>query len=164
MLEDLPDEETDPSEGFVIPSFARGSVFLQNTHDEVFRLSWNEGKQSRVESAPEADRRRALPAGDYTMIGYRLNRLDQAGERWDLAASRPNLRKVTIKAGAELELSIDESIHIGTRLHAKMLGVSVAGEKGSGLTIYRSGKRIPMGFDLLDGYGKAVVAGKINYG
>lgn len=164
MIEDVPDEEPDASEGFLVPSFKRGAVLLKNNHGEVFRLSWNEGKQSKADEAQQADRRRAVPAGQYTMIGYRFNRLDDAGERWDLAASHPNLRKLTIEAGQASEISIDESIHIGTRLHSKMLGVSVGGEKNAGITIYRAGKRISMDFQLLDDTGEARVDGKINYG
>lgn len=161
-----------------MPGFARGALFVRDSVGTVYRLSWNEDdaavKETSNESADAAkseqdvkrapDRRRALPPGRYTMLGYRLNRTDEHGERWDLSATKPGMRKLTIESDEVLELELDERITLRHRLTHKRFSVNVIGDHGVGLTIYRAGKRIPIDFALQDQDGKQRFEGRIRYG
>ncbi|MFT7667537.1 MAG: hypothetical protein ACI8X5_000216 [Planctomycetota bacterium] len=144
--------------GYVVPSFDQGSVVLKNSGGKLYRLLWNEV------AATSKDRRRGVPAGDYTMVGYRLNKRDNEGKRWDLSATHAKLRKITVEAGVQLELDISETITIKHRLSPGIVDLAVGGVAPAGLTIYREGKRIPIQFELLDETGKVHTKGRFNYG
>jgi hypothetical protein len=165
-----PGEVQVPEVGYVVPSFERGALILMDSEDRIFRLSWSEAG----EEAKSADRRRSLLAGKYRLLGYRLHREDEEGERWDLSASHPKLRTIEIAMGKTLEVEISESIRMSYRLTSRQFGVSVFGGDDSGaegrvansagLTIYKAGKRIPISFALQDKDGQARFEGRIRYG
>jgi hypothetical protein len=149
--------------GLITPGFEEGTLFLKNAAGHVFRLEW--GKEDGKTSP---DRRRALPAGEYSLTGYRLVRRDAKGVEWFLGASGMELRQLTIAAGKEERIAVDEAIHLTAsakagkdevKIHAK-----IAGEKGCGLTIYRGGKRIDLAYRLADAAGKELAAGLMAYG
>ena len=53
------------------PSFERGALLLAAADGRRFGLSW-EDEPADDPAFAGADRRRALPAGSYTLVGYRL--------------------------------------------------------------------------------------------
>ncbi|NQU47479.1 MAG: hypothetical protein HQ519_02430 [Planctomycetes bacterium] len=162
--------------GYLTPSFDRGALIFKNTAGEIFRLSWledetkdaaqDEEKPTDIDGAeidPTLDRRRSLPVGEYTLVGYRLCRNDENGERWDLSASGPKLLKVKVKAGVDQQIKIDQTIRFNHKLTSKSINLGIGGDLGSALAIYKAGKRIPVDFDLQDAQGKSRYKGRIRY-
>ena len=153
--------------GYIVPGFERGALLLQDPAGERYRLSWNETPaegDGTPTSKENRDRRRALPAGEYTLIGYRLTREARSGEAWHLSASGPKLRKLTVEPDTKLAVAIEEKVHVRHRLAGKQLGVEVRGDGGAGLTIYRAGCRIPIDYELVDAKGEVRAQGTIRYG
>lgn len=138
------------------PSFERGALLLAAADGRRFRLSWEEGAG--------ADRRRALPAGAYTLVGYRIVAADAGGRLWHVSASGAKLRELDLPAGTERTLAIDPTIRIMKRVAGGELQVTVQGDDKAGLTIYREGKRIPLGFELSGADGARRGAGQVRYG
>jgi hypothetical protein len=145
----------------VVPGFARGVVLLRAQDGRLLRLSWDEEPRPPED---RQDRRRSLPAGKYALVGYRLIERDDSGTIWHLSASAPSIRSIELRADQPNELAIDATIHVAGRLGTEQLGIAVQGEKRSGLSIYRDGKRIPIGYELLGPDGETLGQGKITYG
>jgi len=141
----------------ITPGFERGALILRNAEGRFYRLSWEAAQ-------PGADRRRALPAGKYALAGYRLVSSDSSGKTWHVSATAPSMRELELASGQETRLEIDPTIRLDRRLNGDSVQVSVQGEARSGLSMYKEGKRIPLGFELLDHAGKKLADGKINYG
>ncbi len=153
-----PREALGAGEAAITPSFERGALLLGDTQGRVFRLSWEEA------DAGEQDRRRALPAGHYRLVGYRLIQRDEAGSTWHLSATAPAIRELELASGEERALEIDPAIRIEKRVSGDQLQVAIQGEGHAGLSIYRQEKRIPIEYRLLDAGGRELAAGKIRYG
>ncbi|MBC8404849.1 MAG: hypothetical protein H8E15_06465 [Planctomycetes bacterium] len=162
--------------GYLTTNFDRGALILKKETGEVFRLSWFEGEteiappdatkpqievSTKVDSA--LDLRRALPIGEYTLIGYRLCRDDANGERWDLSATGPKLLKVKVKAGVTQEIKVEQSVRVSYELANKSINLGIWGDHGSAMAIYKAGKRIPVNFDLQDAQGNSRYKGRIRY-
>jgi hypothetical protein len=145
----------------VVPGFARGAVLLRAGDGRLLRLSWEEEPRP---PGNRQDRRRWLPAGKYALVGYRLIERDASGATWHVSASAPSIRSVEFRAGRPNELAIDATIHVAGRLGPEQLGIAVQGEKCSGLSIYKEGKRIPIGYELLGPDGEELGQGKVTYG
>ena len=107
---------------------------------------------------------RPLPAGRYTLVGYRILADDAEGDPWHVSATGGSIREVVVESGVNRDLGIDASIRIATRVHAGRIQVSVQGEHGAGLSIYEEGRRIPIGYRLLDASGTELASGRIEYG
>ena len=150
----------EPGGGSVVVNFEEGSLFLKNGAGEYFRLEWAKG-------AP-ADRRRALPAGDYTLTHYRIVRRDEKGSEWFIAATSRAIRKLTVKAGEELRVELTEFIGLNFRARVAGNGAVIqsglSGEPCAGLSIYRDCKRIDLGYKIIDPAGKELAAGMLEYG
>lgn len=159
----LPEPITAPPREFasdmaaLTPSFEKGALLLADADGRRFRLSWEE------ESAG-ADRRRALPAGAYTLVGYRMIATDATGKLWHVSASGPKLRALDLPGGTERTLEIDPSIRIKKRVAGDQLQVTIQGDDGAGLTIYKEGERIPLGYELRGADGAKRGEGKVHYG
>ena len=138
-----------------MPSFERGAALLRDETGELVRLSW-EGEGG--------ERRRSLPAGRYALVGYRLIARDGARRTWHVSASVVRDVELDLAADRENALAIEPEIRIETRFRPGGVEVSVRGAGGSGLTIYREGKRIPLGYRRFDATGAARGEGKITYG
>ena len=151
-------QETGAALAVITPSFERGALLLRNEEGRLYRLSWGEGSKSG------SDRRRALPAGKYALAGYRLITTDSTGKTWHVSATAASMREIELASGQETRLAIEPEIKIEKRLRDGQVQVAVQGEGQSGLSIYKEGKRIPLGFELLDRAGKKLAEGKINYG
>ena len=144
--------------GFVLPGFERGSLILKNQHGEYFRLSW-EGDRARKE-------RLALPAGTYTLTGYRLIRRDTDGKEWFLSATSHGIRHIEVRPGAEQRVALDDTIRIqrGLAPNGAQVQMMIQGEGHSGLSIYRNGKRIPIGYRITGEDGVVLAQGSMTYG
>jgi len=66
--------------------------------------------------------------------------------------------------GKNTRLEFDLRIHLASRIAGQRGSVYVAGAHRAGLTIYREGARIPMEYRLLDGDGKTLTTGPMEYG
>ena len=133
---------------------------MRNQDGRDFRLSW----EGDADEDAAGDRRRALPAGNYTLRGYRIVAADADGNRWHLSATGGSIRKLQVESGKDLAVDIDGSIHIGKRIHRKRIAVVIQGEHRAGLSIYKEGRRIPIRYRIIDGDGRPLAAGKIEYG
>lgn len=114
-------------------------------------------------------RQRALGAGVYTIIGYRVIRRDKVGRKWFVSATAPRgIRKFAVVAGKQKTLAIDELVTIDCSARRTKMGlrilVTVFGEIESGLSIYREGRRIPIEYRVLDAAGGVIARGGMEYG
>lgn len=144
--------------GSVKTSFAKGAILVANDAGKVFRLSWEVEKSSN----------RFLKAGNYTVRGYRIIKKDQNGKVWHISTMGPEIKSFIVSDGKETRLDINSEIVLNSGLMAKKGAVQVTmeitGENRSGLSIYANGKRIPIGYELLDSQGKLKVSGSMTYG
>ncbi len=149
------------------PGFDTGAVLLLDAKDKAYRLSWESGMAERKPDETKPDdpsRVRALPPGDYRMVGYRLMRKAASGETWWASATGQPIRRLALRAGETAVLEIDPTVHVRGRSSRTSVNVDVKGEGKSGLSLYREGKRIDLRFRLLDAEGKERTAGTIHYG
>lgn len=153
-------EAGDVQSGFVVPSFERGSLVLRDERGKFHRLAWEPREGSRE---PD-ERRRALAPGKYVLTGYRIVRNDARGTTWHVSATALTIRTLVVERGRELRVAIDETIHVAQRFDGASVGMAIRGEAEAGLSIYASGKRIPMSFRVRDAAGRELKSGKINYG
>lgn len=147
--------------GFVSAGFKEGTLLLKNRAGKFYRLAW-------PREAAAKDRRRALPPGDYTLTEYRLVRRDDQGIEWFLSATGPAIRRLTVKAGEELPVPLDETAHVQCRVRRGGDGLNVqgviTGEHHAGMSIYRDGRRIALSYRVSDAQGKELAAGPMKYG
>lgn len=147
-------------------------MFLRGPKKRIYRLEWKSSDQHQ---------RLALPPGHYTITGYRLARTDKQGKIWFLSATSHGHRKIQVGAGKVARVEIDPRIHLSTsaaaqagKLRGSMMisGDSAGGRHGNllkaprriGLSIYRSGKRIPIPYRILDSTDSELAAGTMKYG
>ena len=132
--------------------------------------------------ASDKDRRRALPPGLYTITGYRLSRQDKHGKEWFLSATSHGHRKLQVSPGKPARVEVDPRIHLSMsataqagKLRGSMMlsGDRAGGRPGDvlginsrriGLSIYRSGKRIPIPYRILDNKNAELASGIMKYG
>ncbi|MBI4616944.1 MAG: hypothetical protein HY720_25250 [Planctomycetes bacterium] len=149
-------------DGFVVPSFPEGSLFLETPDGLPLRLEWG------PEDATAKDRRRALPPATYTLTGYRVVRRTEDGHVWFVSATSRGMREFSVNAGQETRVEIDETIRFelrGHRRHGEIdVQMRISGEEGAGLTIYKDGKRIPIGYALDSSDGRRLSTGEMEYG
>lgn len=143
-------------EGTLTTNLKAGVVFLENEYGEAFRLSWKAG---------EADgaRGRTLPEGEYKLRTYRVMR-EEAGQKWHVSATAPKIQMVTIKEGKTLNLELDPGITISSQTKGARAMMSITGQHGAGLSIYRDSARIPMAYRFTNPAGEQVAKGAMNYG
>jgi len=149
----------DGPSGYVVPSFQEGSLLLKNSHEQFFRLSWDQAG---------AVRRRPVPVGSYTLVNFRLVKRDAAGREWYLSGIPHHGSTVVVRANEEQRVTVDDSIAISLKLvptdEGFRMQAPVIGDQHSGLTIYANGARIPMNYKVVDGAGRQLAAGAMTYG
>jgi hypothetical protein len=160
-LIDRPPREENSHDGFITTDFDEGAIVLKRKSDgQAYQLLWKKG--SRKE-----DRRRALPAGDYQVISYRLARQDADGHDWFISGTGP-IRNLKVHAGQVHDLKLHESIFLECRVrpHGGELQVQgiAQGEHHCGLSIWKDGRRIPLGFRITDAQNKELASGSLKYG
>ncbi len=144
-----------------------GELFLRGGHHQLYRLAWK---------SDDRDRRRPLPAGRYTVTGYRIVRQDKKGIPWFVSTTSHGYRHVFVREGEVTPIKIDPTVYLKVRgsMHGGELNAQVMlnGERQGGvhrghqigLSIYRGGKRIPIAYRALDRDGRAVASGTLQYG
>ena len=154
-----PPAQDDPKLGLLTPGFGEGSALLRSQEGAYYRLAWKK---------EDKDRRRALPPGEYALTNYVVIRRDDEGKEWFVSATGRAIRKIVIQAGEEQKLALPESIQVVCRAVSQKSEVQVQGvlqgENHSGLSLYREGRRITIGYRLADGQGKELAAGALDYG
>lgn len=153
-----------PADGFLTPGFERGALILRGPRGVVVRLSW---EAEAADGAESSDERRALPAGSYDLVGYRILERGEDGSLWHVSASAPKgkpIRVLEVEAGATSSVDVDGTVHVKRRLGASQIGMGIQGEGEAGLSIYKDGKRIPIRFELRDHAGGVVAEGRMRYG
>ena len=115
------------------------------------------------------------------MTGYRVVRKDRKGTPWFLSTTSPGYRPLVIEGGKEVRVPLDPTVYltlrsplVGSTIRAQMclLGKTGANRHGSGrhvksqvgLSIYRDGKRLPIGYRVLDQGGRVITSGTMAYG
>jgi hypothetical protein len=154
--------------GFVTPNFYDGCLFVRNEDGKYFRLQWNSPKKSKADGKTKQDMRRALPAGKYTLTGYRLERHDDQGRAWFVSStSGHGIRKFEIRAGESQRITVPHAITFNCRTRVKDTGVQVMmgiqGAPHAGLSIYCDGRRIPIRY-LVSSGDKVLADGVMKYG
>ena len=150
---------------------------MRGPHHRVYRLKWNRDEQNR---------RRALPVGRYSITGYRVVRKDEKGVPWFVSTTSHGFRRIVVRSGEVKRIKIDPAVHVGVKatihgeqLRAQMMihgdrpggGGLMAGRHAGhhaphriGLSIYRAGKRISIGYRALDRQGEVIASGTMQYG
>ena len=157
--------------GFITPNFDEGSVLLRNPDGAYVRLDWqrrDRGGSGSTNGAAEADRRRPLTAGKYALTNYRITRRDAEGHEWFISATGKMIRQIEVVAGQEQRMEVKAEIAMNCRARPIREGidvqVTIVGEHHAGLTIYRDGQRIPLGFVVRDADGKELTTSPMKYG
>ena len=110
-----------------------------------------------------------MPAGSYTLTGYRILRRDEHGVQWFTSTilAHHDQHKIKVVAGKELELKTDPAIAVSCEVDvtSKVIVRSFfKGMHGAGLTIYKNGKRIPLGYQITSPDGKPLESSAMKYG
>ena len=158
--------------GYVASTIADGELFLRGPENRMYRLEWK---------SKDEQQRLALPPGHYTITGYRIARTDKQGKKWFLSATSHGHKKIKVTAGKTEKVEIDPRIHLSTtatarsgKIHGRMMisGDNAGGQQRNllrpprriGLSVYRSGKRIPISYRILDNTGAELASGTMKYG
>lgn len=158
--------------GYVASTIADGELFLRGPENRMYRLEWR---------SKDEQQRLALPPGHYTITGYRIARTDKQGKKWFLSATSHGHKKIKVTAGKTEKVEIDPRIHLSTTATArsgKIRGsMMISGDNAGGrqrnllrpprrigLSVYRSGKRIPISYRILDNTGAELASGTMKYG
>jgi len=152
--------DQDKTLGWITPSFEQGALLLADDEGRFFRLSWGELDK---EAGGREDKRRALPAGKYVLAGYRIVERDADKAEWHVSATARKIRSVRVEAGVVQRIEIDATIRIGKRLKGKKIAMQIRGQR-AGLSIYKQGRRIPIGYRLNGAGGDVLVSGAMRYG
>lgn len=143
--------------GYVTTDLGAGALMLVDEDEQHLRLSWES-------DAADSDGRRALPAGRYSLTGYRVLATDEDGAAWHLSATKPRLREIEVVAGKTIEVEIDRRVHLVQTLTRSRANVGVQGDGHAGLSIFKDGKRIALAYRVLDARDHELVAGELRYG
>ena len=153
--------------GYVVCDLEEGELFLRGPAHKVYRLKWRK---------TDKDRRRVLPVGRYSVTGYRVVRRDKKGVPWFISTTSHGYRKLVVRSNREARVRVDPVVLVNVRaemeagtLHAQM---TINGKRPGrllrkhpiGLSIYRDGKRIPVGYRFLDRRGQVIARGTFKYG
>jgi hypothetical protein len=152
---EVADTQAEEGLGTLTPGFERGDLFLTSADGTALRLSWT--------GAEGEERTRALPAGEYVLKTYRIVRT-KGDELWHISATSPSIQRLKVKAGANLAVEVDETIRLRAKLGSQRAQMTIQGQNGAGLTIYRDGKRIPIDYRVVDDAGEVVASGRMRYG
>ena len=112
---------------------------------------------------------RALPAGEYALVGYRLIQKDVGVDLWYASATGESIAVIAVAAGAAVRPELDPAVTIELARAeladgALQLGMSVTGAGGAGLTLYKNSKRIPIAYSVTTKKRKELVRANMTYG
>jgi hypothetical protein len=122
----------------VTTSLKTGEVLLRNKAGATFRLLWEKGT---------AGEPRVLPAGVYTLLGYRV----VAGP-WTIAATG-GTRPIMLAPGAPRHIPINTTLKAQVEVQARgenaAVQLKLTGSDGMGVGIYGGGYAIPITYVVL---------------
>jgi hypothetical protein len=144
----------------ITASFDEGSLLLRDSSKHFFRLAW----EARKDEARSAAKARTIPAGEYALVGYRIVDRSREGEVWFVAGSGAKLRTIEVPASGELRIEVGTALSVNRRFDGKSAGMEIRGADEAGVSIYKNGKRIPIGYRVLGKSGEELARGKMNYG
>ena len=161
-LLDRPPRENSDHAGYLTTSLDDCSVVVKRqSGGQAFQLLW------KKDATGKEDRRRALPPGEYQIIGYRIARRDAEGHDWFIAGTG-KIRTVKVHAGHVQDLKLSETIGLDCRTRPQggelQVQAVAQGEHHCGLSIWKDGLRIPIGFQITDAAGKELASGTLKYG
>jgi len=137
-----------PEQGTLVSNLEEGEIFLKRD-DQVYRLVWTKEEKARG---------RVLQGGQYTLLGFRARK-----GKWFLSAAGGR-DKIQLKAGETTELVLDLSVRVAFKAQRKgdsvSLGMGILGDREKGVSIYREGKRIRIGYRFAPGG----ASGSMSYG
>jgi len=139
--------------------FAEGSLMFRDAAGNIVRVPWESTGQKGVPKG-----KLAVPEGEYTLTSYRIVDRSREGEVWHVSATAKSIQEVSVVAGETVKVELDKTVHVKQRFKRGSIGMTITGMSAAGLSIYKNGKRIPMGWKLVTEKDEAVIHGKINYG
>ncbi len=151
------DDEDQDEVGYVTLPEGFGAVLVKDADGLAWRLSW-EGDDA------EADRRRALPPGTYSVTGYRLIDRSREDALWHISVTGIRGWKLEVDAGETEEIEVDATVHMRAGMRNGSASMSIVGMHGAGLSIYKDGRRIPISYKITDDEGEVLAKGPMNYG
>lgn len=156
-----PAGEAPENAGFVVPEgFSDGVLFLKDPTGRALRLSWGEEAPQPV----GADSRRAVAAGDWELVGYRILKRDEAGHLWHVSATAKRIARLRVEAGGVRRVRVDPTVRVATGIRDGRVVLAVTGEHGAGLSIYRDGARIDLSYRVRGADGRVLARGRFRYG
>lgn len=142
------------------PDFDEGSLFLRDDKGVVVRLAW----EACGDAARDSVKGRTLPAGKYTLVGFRLFDRSRNGEVWFLSGTGTKLREIEIPASGALTLGVSRTLSVKQRFDGESAGMEIRGAHAAGASIYKNGARIPIAYRVLDESGAELTKGSMKYG
>ena len=124
------------------------------------RLAWD----ARGETPRDIAKARTLAAGVYTLVGYRIVDRSRPGEVWHISGSGLKLRKIEVPASGEVHVELASKLSVKQRFDGGSAGMEIRGADGAGVSIYKNGRRIPIGYRVLGDKAEEIARGKMNYG
>ena len=149
-------ERMGKGEGTLSSNIARGDLFLTDAQGKAYRLSWD--NKSSAKKDP-----RTLPSGNYHLRTYRIEQ-EEKGVSWHISATAQKIQEIEVLAGKDVKVTMDSRIHVASRVSGKHGAMKISGANKAGLTIYRSGARIPIEYRVLDGDKAVLATGLMEYG
>lgn len=151
-------EKAGPGEARVEADIRAGSVVLAGPQGR-FRLVWKEGDRRR---------KRPLPRGTYRLRDVRAEGTHE-GVHWFFSSSGPWKKARRIEVEGETKLEVGDTVHVrvgspGFKDGKLRIGFALLAADGRGLSIYRDGKRVPVGYRVLDKEGAVLAEGTMRYG
>ncbi len=151
---------SNPKYGRVTSNIAHGELFLhpKGKSQARIRLRWTSPK----------DRERELPAGTYTLMGYRHVATAKDGVQWIWSTTSPAYGALVVEAGKVVTVTVRERIGVRARAFEKRgkhrVALAFESEKGLGHTLYRAGRRIDITWQCLDAKASVLAKGTMRYG
>lgn len=124
------------------------------------RLAW----EARENAPRPTEKFRTLPAGRYTVVGFRIVDRSRKDEVWHVSGSGPKLATIEVPASGELAIEVPAGLSIKSRFDGASAGMEIRGAFGAGVSIYRGGTRIPIEYRILSAAREELARGRMNYG
>ncbi len=144
------------SDGFIVPSFDRGSVLLVSGHQSI-RAVWT-GEKKPV----------PIPAGEWHIRNYKIERKHE-GVEWILSGSHTPGPTIVVKDDQkeQTKIEIDDTVRLNVqvrRMHGKLhFGFGITGHEGMGLSVIKDEARPVPKWEVSAG-GEKLGEGDCRYG
>jgi hypothetical protein len=105
-----------------------------------------------------------VPIGHYRIPHYKIERQHE-GEPWMLFTTGKEGLEVEIRENEETSMELDEQVYAGARVPKPgKVNMAACSPDGRGFTVVRKDKRVEVTYEILNGAGKVVNSGKLQYG